>query len=213
MNDDTAACARFRKQLSASRDSAGWLDSDTSTHVTTCTACRQWMVAADHACRLVKLRTPTGPSLVTGAVAAWDQRGGHRLHVRHRRGRGLLAVAAVGCLAVAALVATGDGVHSHLGTRAGRELVILEVAIAVGLTCAAWRPQRFLTGVVPVLVLVTTVNIALSLSDLIVGETVPLVELTHVPFGIGLTGAILCRVYVDIRPNEEHPAPALHMHP
>lgn len=211
MNDNDVSCTQFREQLSASRDNASWLEPDAGAHVTNCPACHRWMMASDHACRVVRLRTPAGPSLVAGAVAAWDEFSDHRLDVGNLRGRVLLAAASVGCIAVAAVLATGDAVHSHLGNRAGRELVVLEVAIAVGLACAAWRPPRFLTGVVPMLVLVTTLNIVFSVTDLITGQTIPLVELTHIPFVVAFAGVMLCRSHVEIRASSQRPTATLRL--
>lgn len=207
MNLDATPCQRLREELSASRDRAGALDRCDDHHLATCPDCREWMAASDHACRVVRLRTPSGPSLVASALAAWDHHRAEHLVHRQHRGRLLLAGAAAGCIGVAILLATNDSLHTHLGQRAARELVLVELAIAVGLACAAWRPARFLTGLVPMLTLVTSLKIVFSVTDLVAGRLSTLAELSHLPFIVGLAGALLCRTHLRLRPVDEQPSP------
>ena len=198
----TNECAALRGHVTAMRDGEALPNQRTLEHLETCPACRDWVDASDAVTRQVRLRTPSGPSVLTAAMAAWDVAAGQRENALARVGRLLLGLAALGCAAAAVLLATGETVHTHLGGRAGRDLFVFELAIATGLACAAWRPARFLTGVTPLLVVITAINVALSARDLMTGGASTLAELTHLPFLVGIAGAILCRSCIAFGPTE-----------
>ncbi len=160
-------------------------------HLATCAPCRTWIDNVDHLTRALRLRLVTQPAFVDAALARWDTYTDTKTSRLHTTGRLLLGVAALGCLAVGVLIAAGSAGHTHTGVTAHREVIILEVALAFGLACAAARPRTFLPGILPILAVVAIVNIAVSLLNLAAGNSSPLDELAHAPFILGLIGAAI----------------------
>jgi predicted anti-sigma-YlaC factor YlaD len=198
----TNECAPFREHVSAIRDGEALPDEHTLGHVDTCPTCRAWVDASDAVTRHVRMRTPSGASVLTAAMAAWDVAAEQRENAVVQVGRLLLGLAALGCAVAAVVLAMGETVHTHLGGRAGRDLFVFEVAIAAGLAFAAWRPARFLTGVAPLLVVITGINVVMSVGDVVTGRASTLAELTHLPFLVGIAGVTLCRSLIAIGPTE-----------
>ena len=200
--EPTNECGPFREHVSATRDGEALPNQHTLGHLDTCPACRAWVDASDAVTRHIRLRTPSGASVLTSAMVAWDVAAEQRANAVVQVGRLLLGLAALGCVVAAAFLAMGETVHTHLGGRAGRDLFVFEVAIATGLAFAAWRPARFLAGVAPLLVVITVINVVLSVGDIVTGGASALAELTHVPFVVGIAGAVLCRSSIAVGPTE-----------
>jgi predicted anti-sigma-YlaC factor YlaD len=202
-------CDHARAHLGAVRDREALPDPAVDHHLTTCAPCRAWIDDIDHLTRALRLRLVTQPAFVDTALTCWDVRTDTRVTHLQRVGRLLLGVAALGCLAVGVLIAAGSAGHTHTGVTAHREVIILEVALAFGLACAAARPRTFLPGVLPILAVVAIVNIAVSLINLAAGNSGPLDELAHAPFILGLIGAAIIHRAQPITPPALNPSPAV----
>jgi predicted anti-sigma-YlaC factor YlaD len=182
-------CEHARQHLGAVRDREDLPDPAVEHHLTTCQPCRTWIDDVDHLTRALRLRPVTKPAFVDIALARWDAEADTKEARIQNAGRLLLGVAALGCLAVGILIAVGSAGHTHTGVTAHREVIILEVALAVGLACAAARPRTFLPGILPILAVVAIVNIAVSIINLATANSSLLDELAHAPFILGLIGA------------------------
>lgn len=184
-------CDHVRRHLGAMRDREAFADPEVDGHLADCDGCRAWLDHVDQLTRSLRLRSVTPPTFVDVALAQWDRRLLDRSARGVLAGRVMLAVAAVGCLVVGVLIAAGSAGHTHTGVTAQREVIILEVALAFGLACAAARPRIFLSGVVPILAVVAVVNIGVSIINLGAGSSTLLGEIAHLPFLVGLVGSLL----------------------
>lgn len=187
----STTCDRIRSHLGDERDGEATRDAAVDGHLATCAACAAWVANVDAVTRALRVQDARMPTFVAGALAAWDRAHDRRLDRRLATGRALLALAAAGCLVVGVLIASGSAGHTHIGLTAQREAVVLEVALAFGLACAAIRPRLFLAGLVPVLGVIAVVNAVLSLVNVATHATTLVAEVAHLPFALGLAGAAL----------------------
>lgn len=170
-------CEAAREGLSARLDGeepqvpAAELD----RHVAGCAGCAGWSAAAADATRPLRVSVTPPPVDLTDTVL-------QALRDRpvplpeHRAARlGLLLVAVVHLLLSLPDLLLGSG---HEGVHAARELGATDVALAIGVLAAAWRPWRA-AGMLPVVGALTAGLAATSLLDLIAHETTPLRELPH----------------------------------
>lgn len=201
-------CEHARQHLGAVRDREALPDPAIENHLEMCAPCRTWMDNIDYVTRGLRLRTVNQPTFVDAALACWDTRTDTKATRLHTTGRLLLGIAALGCLAVGALIAAGSAGHTHTGVTAHREVIILEVALAFGLACAAARPRTFLPGILPILAVVAIVNIAVSLINLTAGSSSPVDELAHAPFVLGLIGAAIIHRTQPIAPPALNATPS-----
>lgn len=184
-------CEHSRRHLGAMRDREAFADPDVDRHLADCVDCRAWLDGVDQLTRSMRLRTVSQPTFVDGALALWDARQSRHSAIGTTAGRLMLAIAALGCLLVGVSIAAGSAGHTHTGVTAQREVIILEVALAFGLACAAARPRTFLPGILPILGVVAVVNVGVSMINLIVERSGLLGEIAHLPFLVGLLGALL----------------------
>lgn len=184
-------CDTARRHLGAVRDHDTFGSPLVDDHVAGCPECRQWLADVDDVTRALKLRTASAPTFVDRTLELWDARAHRTDTVRHTVGRIMLAVSALGCLIVGALIAADNAGHTHIGVTAQREVIILEIALALGLACAAVRPGVYLAGILPILAIVAIVNLAVSVINLVSLNSTLLAEVAHVPFLLGLVGAFL----------------------
>lgn len=187
MND----CDSARRHLGAVRDRHAVSDPTIDEHVDGCEDCRSWLSDVDEVTRALSLRTASQTTFVDAALELWDARAAQADDVRSAAGRILLGVAALGCLVVGALIAADSAGHTHIGVTAHREVIILEIALALGLACAALKPRVFLAGILPILGIVAVVNLAVSAVNLVTGNSTLIAEIAHLPFLLGLIGAYL----------------------
>lgn len=184
-------CDDARRHLGAMRDREALADPRVDRHLAECGDCRAWLDHVDQLTRSLRLRSVSPPTFVDLALAHWDRRSLDRTGRGLLAGRLMLAVAALGCLVVGVLIAAGSAGHTHTGVTAQREVIILEVALAFGLACAAVRPRVFLSGVVPILAVVAVVNVGVSIINLGAGSSTLIGEIAHLPFLVGLVGSLL----------------------
>ena len=201
-------CDSARRHLGAVRDRDAMSDNVVDDHVDGCAQCRSWITDVDNVTRALSLRTATPPTFVDTALELWDTRARRADDIRYAGGRILLAVAALGCLVVGALIAADSAGHTHIGVTAHREVIILEIALALGLACAALKPRVFLAGILPILGIVAVVNLVVSAVNLATGNSTLIAEIAHLPFLLGLIGAFLvhrAQPVLDDAPSAAHP--------
>jgi predicted anti-sigma-YlaC factor YlaD len=204
-------CDTARRHLGAVRDREARPDPTVDEHLCGCTGCRTWLTDVDEVTRALSLRAATPPTFVDVALELWDARVRRTDHIHHAAGRILLGVAALGCLIVGVLIAADSAGHTHIGVTAHREVIILEVALALGLACAAARPSVFLAGILPILGIVAVVNLAVSVVNVASGNSTLATEIAHLPFVLGLIGAFLVhRVDAVIAPEDTTTRPVAH---
>lgn len=170
-------CDRAREAASARLDGedAGIGDEEIDRHLATCASCRSWLDGAAAVSRLASMRSvkdtqDLSTSVVRGleARASGPSRAGLRWALV---GSALLQLA----LAVPAVV-FGD--HSHGGPHVAREVGTAEIALAVGIIAAAWRPWRA-AGMLPLVSALAVGLLATSTVDLVRGATSLVREMPH----------------------------------
>lgn len=173
-------CADWRELVSARLDDE--LDDDldhlVTRHLSTCPGCRAFADATARLTRAVRVRPAEAVPDLTEQILARVEAPAPRRDRRQLAARVVLAwIAAVQlALAMPALVlGEGDG---GIAAHAARHLGSFDVAIAVGLLAAAWRPERA-RALLPV-VLVLTASLALTgVVDLAEGTTRSVLEAIH----------------------------------
>ncbi len=190
-NRSAADCGSARAWLSARRDGETLGDDKRAqAHLERCEACAAWMQALDEVTRRVRVHVVEGPDVVSAALASCG--GADPDRSRHRTGRILLAMAAVAGVTLSVLrLGPVSALGEHVSAHAGRELGSFEAAMAVGFAAAAWRPQRYVAGLLAVTAAVSVLTVLSSFSDLFNQRTDMAVEASHLPMLVGLVGLAL----------------------
>lgn len=131
-------CSDAREAISTRLDGeqSGIDTTQVEGHLAGCGECRAFDIAATQLHRLVRLRPAEAVPDLTAPILAAAPMHGYRLAARYA----LLCVSlTMLILALPALVMGSDsGASAHIARHIGS----FDVAIAVGLVVAAWRPQR-----------------------------------------------------------------------
>jgi predicted anti-sigma-YlaC factor YlaD len=171
-------------------------------HVEGCTTCRAWEQGAAAVSRRLRVRpAPPEVDLVPAVLTALRTAG---LGVPSRRWTRLaLLVTAALQLAVClpSLLGADDG---GLGGHVAREVAAAELALAVGLLCAAWRPWQA-AGMLPVMATLALGLSATTLVDVLAGHVPPVDELPHLLAAASV--ALLWRLRHGRRPRRWTGAP------
>jgi predicted anti-sigma-YlaC factor YlaD len=184
-------CDAARAWFSAFRDGEAARDDRHAEHMAGCAACVGYAEALATVTRQVRLRAAEPvdrQGLVAPAVAAFDAS-----PRRQRVGapRLALGVAGVAGLVVAVLgLLDVSGVYSTAGFHLGWELYSFEAALAVGFLLAAWRPERYRGGLVPVTLAAAILMLVPALGTG-VGTHDVLREASHLPVWLGLFALLL----------------------
>ncbi len=172
-------CDDVRVALSARLDDEDDVgtEADVDAHLTSCVACQSWYEGAVAATRRVRLGlAPAVPDLTAGVVEAVRRPGALDRPARPVVRLALGAVAAIQILTALPGLLFGDPFAGHV--HVGRELGAVEVALAIGVLAAAWRPWRA-AGMLPVVVAVAIGLAATTLIDIVAGNASVLRELPH----------------------------------
>ncbi|HEX5740456.1 MAG TPA: zf-HC2 domain-containing protein [Pilimelia sp.] len=176
------SCARIREGLSARLDGEpdGLPPGVVDAHVAGCAACAAWIPRAQHTTRLVRVQPAAVPDLTAQVLAAVAAEGPTRPGTVPG-GRQILrvavALAALGQLMAAVPMLLG-GVAVTGDPHASRELASFDVALAVGVALAAWRPHR-VRAVLPVAAVLAACLAATSLVDVLSARALPWQEVGH----------------------------------
>lgn len=172
-----AASARLDGELSAVMDAV------LEEHLAGCPTCRASTAQMTTATRRARLQVaPRVPDLTAAVVG----------QVLRRRERAPWSPARLGLvlIAVGQLVLSGPlllGQAMAASPHTAREVGVTEVALAVGLLAAAWRPWRA-AGMLPVVVALAVGLAAVAALDVVAGDVRPVHEIPHL---LPLAGVLL----------------------
>lgn len=170
-------CEQAREGLSARLDgeAPGVPTAALEAHVASCAACRAWPELVADAARPLRVQPALpGRDLVEAVQSALKDTAA-ALPARRWARVALVAVAVAHLLLSLPALIAGDG---HGAVHVARELGATDVALAVGVLAAAWRPWRA-AGMLPVVAALALGLGATSVLDLLAGETTALAELPH----------------------------------
>jgi predicted anti-sigma-YlaC factor YlaD len=179
-------CAQARDAVSAARDGEGALDSGVHTHLQVCGSCQIWAQQVDRLTARLRVDAVDTPDVLPQALAAWDAQEGQ--HDVLRPYRVLLTVAGVASLGLAVAHLADVQAVTAADVHTSRELAAVESALGCGFLLAAWRPDRFILGLAPIVALLATLLAVVAAVDVIGGNTTVLGELVHLP---ALSGAVV----------------------
>lgn len=178
-----------RAWLSAFRDAEGPDDPPSRTHLDTCPDCQRWTAALGNLDQALARSYPPGaPDVTAPALSAWNRRraraatGG-----RARVGRGILVLAGLGGVLVAALSLTSPP-ETLAANHLGRDLLGFQVAFSIGFLLCSRDPIRYVRALLP---LTAAASLAVGLqgaADLATTNVSLLTEASHLPVLAGLLG-------------------------
>lgn len=196
-------CTTAREALSARLDDelSPVMEAALDSHLETCVACTGLAAGMTRATRRARLQAAPEVADLAPAVVAQVSAIRRSPWSPARYGLVVVAVAQVS-LSVPMLLGASVGADEHTS----REVGVTELALAVGLLAAAWRPWRA-AGMVPVVVALAVGLAVISGFDILIGQVRAVHELPHL---LPLAGALLLwqvrhREPLPLRP---HPAAA-----
>ena len=170
-------CDDIRNALSARLDGEdpGLPGDELDRHLESCAACAAWLAGATAATRRVRLHAAMpGDDLTVDVLAALHARG--RAVPAQRVTRMLLALTALVQIALSLPALLGE--ESSAGLHVAREIGATEIALAIGVLAAAWRPWRA-AGMVPVVVALAAGLAGTTLLDVSASHALAAHELPH----------------------------------
>ena len=200
-------CTTAHEALSARLDGelSPVMGTELDDHLDGCPSCRARAAELTRVTRRARLRAaPQVPDLAPAVVA--------RVRAQERRtpwspARCGLVVVAVTQVLLSAPMLFGRALGASEHT--AREVGVAELALAVGLLAAAWRPWRA-AGMVPVVVALALGLAVVSALDVLSGEVRAVHELPHL---LPLAGALLLWQLRHRDPLERRPEPAVESGP
>jgi predicted anti-sigma-YlaC factor YlaD len=172
-------CVEVREVLSAGLDGEDEAQAAAAAghHVQTCAACAAWLDGAAAVTRRVRLGIPAAPPDLTARVTAAVAAGGAL--ARPRVGFARLALAGVALLQIAlSIPALLSESHAGSTVHLSREIGATDIALAIGVLAAAWRPWRA-AGMLPVVAALALGLSATTLVDVTRGHVPATHELPH----------------------------------
>lgn len=173
-------------------------------HLTTCEACAAWVSEATRLHRTVRVRPAQAAADRTDAILAAVPAGSRPRPVREGVRYALLAIGLTQLvLAIPALFLAQDAAAPVHVTR---EMGAFELALAVGILSAAWRP-RLATGLLPFAGALAGATVVAATVDLAQGAAVAFTEAHHI---LDLAGVALLWL-LQARPGQAlrgRPAPS-----
>lgn len=198
-------CDEVRTGLSARLDNEdpGVPEDVLDLHLSACAGCRTWLDEAAAVSRRARLRVPTAqPDLSERVVQRLAAPGMQELP-RRRAARLALVCTALLQLALS-MPALLLGADAHAGLHGAREAGATDVALAIGVLAAAWRPWRA-AGMLPVVAALAVGLSATTLVDVAGGRAPAAGEVPHL---LALVEAVLLwRLRVVPRPGGRPASP------
>jgi predicted anti-sigma-YlaC factor YlaD len=146
-------------------------------HVAECTGCRGWLDGAAAASRRVRLHVPAAqPDLSAQVVQRLADAAVLERPPRRIARTALLITALVQLLL--SLPALLFGADDHAALHGAREAGATDVALAIGVLAAAWRPWRA-AGMLPVVAALAVGLSATTLVDVVSGDVPAVGEIPH----------------------------------
>ena len=183
-------------------EDAGVPDAVLDTHVEGCAGCRVWLDSAAAVSRRLRLRlSEPQDDLAPAVVQRLDD---PAVLQRPSRWLARLALCATALLqlvlSLPALLSGGQDAGVHVA----RELSVADIALAIGVLAAAWRPWRA-AGMLPVVTALAVGLSATTLIDVLGGEVPAAAEVPHL---LALVeAALLWRLRVSGAPIRTTPVP------
>lgn len=146
-------------------------------HLAGCVACSAWQAGAAEVSRRLRVRPAEPGADLTASVIEAVRDPQLLQRPRRRAARALLALTALVQLALS-LPALVLGEEASAGLHVAREIGATEVALAVGVLAAAWRPWRA-AGMLPVVAALAVGLASTTLIDVVGGEVPALHEVPH----------------------------------
>lgn len=169
----------MRTGLSArlDREDTGVPDVVLDSHLDGCAGCRDWLDGAAAASRRLRLRAAEPERDLAPAVLA--RLNDPAAHGRPTRPLARLALLGTAVLQLAlSLPALLFGQEADAGLHVAREVGATDVALAIGVLAAAWRPWRA-AGMLPVVAALAVGLSATTLIDVLGGEVPAAEEVPH----------------------------------
>lgn len=146
-------------------------------HLESCPACRAWLDGAAAASRRLRVRAAEPQHDLVPAVLA--RLSDPAVHGRPSRPLARLALVATALLQlVLSLPALLYGQEPHAGLHVAREVGATDVALAIGVLAAAWRPWRA-AGMLPVVAALAVGLSATTVIDVLGGQVPAAAEVPH----------------------------------
>jgi hypothetical protein len=182
-------CATARRWLSANRDDEAPLDAEAAAHIDACATCGKWADGLARVTRQARVREATRPhpdAVIAPALAVWRP----SRHAAPLAAKATLVASGVASLVIAVLgLLDVFGVVERTGFHLGWELYSFEAALGLGFLLAAWRPRRFVTGLLPVTAVVVVLMAVPAAAAPGIADAGR--EASHVPVMLGLVGLLL----------------------
>ncbi len=171
-------CDHVRLGLSARLDGedAGVPDAVLDAHVETCLGCRAWLDGAAAVSRRLRLRVTEPPPDLAPAVV--ERVGDPAVVSRPSRPLARVALGLTALLQLALSVPTLLTGQEDAGVHVARELGVMDIALAIGVLAAAWRPWRA-AGMLPVVAALAVGLSATTIIDVLGGQVPALAEVPH----------------------------------
>jgi hypothetical protein len=190
------ACTATRAWVSATRDGEAPPDpaavGSARAHLAGCAGCARWAEEVDVLTRRARVHAFDTPDVTAGALAAWA--GARRSPTARRRtiGRAITALAGAAGLALALACLSSSAAFGGPGLpHFGRDLCAMEAALALGLLLAAWRPEAYARGLLPVAAVAATLVLLPAARTGTAGRVDVVAELSHLAVLAGVLGLIV----------------------
>ncbi|HVM18924.1 MAG TPA: zf-HC2 domain-containing protein [Egibacteraceae bacterium] len=182
-------CTEARTWLSAFTDGEALPDTQLRAHVDDCGDCASWEATVNGATRRMALRPAGSPDVITNAIQAFSRRPASAARgERRQRHVARILLAAAGALGLVLAAATALGMFGPAASHSVRDLIAFEAALSAGFLLAAWRPERYLRGLVPVAVVAAVLTVSGSTTALAGSAARALDEASHIPVLLGALG-------------------------
>lgn len=183
-------CTAAREWRSAFFDHETVHDPAAQAHLARCEACAEWEQALDGLTGMVRTWSVSSPDVMSAAIAAFRRRAARPVNRQREVARVLLSLAGLLGIALSAVTLLGLASTAAVAGHLGQDLSGLQAAIALGFLLAAWQPERYGRGLLPVAAAAVFVLLP-SAAHAASGAAELLAEAAHLPLLLGFVGLLL----------------------